>query len=154
LHLDLSTSWLVGDAPRDIAAGKAAGCRTILFVPPEVSRSPAAAEVMAEDGSNRADHEAATLGGAADIVLALRQRTPADASEGLLKQILVELKSRRSHMRHDFSITRLLAGIFQVLALGAAAIATLPGTVDRVYWLLLAIVLQGAVTSLLLFKRE
>jgi D-glycero-D-manno-heptose 1,7-bisphosphate phosphatase len=154
LHLDLSASWLVGDARRDVAAGKAAGCRTIFFTPPEVQRSPAADEALAEDGSNRADHEAATLSGAADIVLALRQRSREDASEGVLKQILTELKSRRSHTRHDFSITRLLAGILQVLALGAAAIATLPGTMDRVYWLLLAMVLQGAVTSLLLFKRD
>lgn len=29
LHLDLSRSWMVGDRPADVAAGKAAGCRTI-----------------------------------------------------------------------------------------------------------------------------
>src|SRR6185437_5895296 len=29
LALDLSRSWVVGDAPRDIEAGKAAGCKTI-----------------------------------------------------------------------------------------------------------------------------
>jgi D-glycero-D-manno-heptose 1,7-bisphosphate phosphatase len=27
--IDLSTSWMIGDSDRDIAAGKAAGCRTI-----------------------------------------------------------------------------------------------------------------------------
>jgi D-glycero-D-manno-heptose 1,7-bisphosphate phosphatase len=42
LNLDLSRCWLVGDAPRDIEAGKAAGCRTILFTPPNVPASPAA----------------------------------------------------------------------------------------------------------------
>jgi D-glycero-D-manno-heptose 1,7-bisphosphate phosphatase len=36
--------WCVGDAPRDIAAGKAAGCRTILFRPVGVVASPAADE--------------------------------------------------------------------------------------------------------------
>jgi histidinol phosphatase-like enzyme len=45
--LDLSCSWVIGDAPRDIAAGHAAGCRTILFQPPSLSRSPAADETSA-----------------------------------------------------------------------------------------------------------
>src|SRR5262245_57305188 len=30
MALDLSRSWVIGDAPRDIEAGKAANCRTIL----------------------------------------------------------------------------------------------------------------------------
>lgn len=44
LNLDLARSWLIGDAPRDILAGKAAGCRTILFAAPEMPASPAAYE--------------------------------------------------------------------------------------------------------------
>ena len=28
--IDLSASWMIGDQPRDVEAGKAAGCRTIL----------------------------------------------------------------------------------------------------------------------------
>ena len=47
LSLDLPRSWMVGDAPRDVAAGRAAGCRTILFRPPGVAASPAAAEAGA-----------------------------------------------------------------------------------------------------------
>src|SRR5688572_7323089 len=47
LALDLSRSWVVGDAPRDIEAGAAAGCRTILFQDPSLSKSPAAAADMA-----------------------------------------------------------------------------------------------------------
>ena len=35
LGLDLSRSWMVGDADRDVAAGKAAGCRTVLVENPE-----------------------------------------------------------------------------------------------------------------------
>lgn len=31
LDLDISRSWMVGDADRDVAAGEAAGCRTILI---------------------------------------------------------------------------------------------------------------------------
>lgn len=31
LRLDLTASWMIGDAPRDIRAGQNAGCRTILL---------------------------------------------------------------------------------------------------------------------------
>jgi D-glycero-D-manno-heptose 1,7-bisphosphate phosphatase len=33
--LDLSQCWMIGDAPRDVAAGAAAGCRTILLRDPD-----------------------------------------------------------------------------------------------------------------------
>lgn len=42
LALDLSRSWAVGDAPRDVEAGHAAGCRTILVNDPTLPPSPAA----------------------------------------------------------------------------------------------------------------
>jgi D-glycero-D-manno-heptose 1,7-bisphosphate phosphatase len=37
--LDLSQSWMIGDQPRDVAAGAAAGCRTILLRDPEKAKS-------------------------------------------------------------------------------------------------------------------
>jgi histidinol phosphatase-like enzyme len=63
LSLDLSHSWLIGDASRDIEAGKAAGCRTILFFDPSLAQSPAAKRSGAT-----ADHTARTLKQAMDIV--------------------------------------------------------------------------------------
>src|SRR3954466_13390963 len=42
LGLDLNKSWVIGDAPRDIEAGMAGGCRTILLAHPSLSPSPAA----------------------------------------------------------------------------------------------------------------
>lgn len=42
LALDLTRSWVVGDAPRDVEAGHAAGCRTILVRHPHLPPSPAA----------------------------------------------------------------------------------------------------------------
>jgi len=42
LKLDLSQSWVLGDAPRDIEAGKSAGCRTILVTVEGLEPSPAA----------------------------------------------------------------------------------------------------------------
>ena len=31
--LDLTRSWMIGDSPKDVEAGRAAGCRTILVNP-------------------------------------------------------------------------------------------------------------------------
>src|SRR3954454_9854787 len=42
LALDLERSWVIGDAPRDIEAAAAAGCRGILFKDPSLSKSHAA----------------------------------------------------------------------------------------------------------------
>ena len=51
--LDLGASWMVGDAPRDAEAGRAAGCRTVLIGP----------------DAGPADHAAPDLGAAADLIL-------------------------------------------------------------------------------------
>ncbi len=56
LGIDLAGSWMVGDAPRDCAAGRAAGCRTVL-----VSRDDAPVE--------GADFVVPDLFGACEIVL-------------------------------------------------------------------------------------
>ncbi len=64
LALDLSRSWVIGDAPRDIEAGKAAGCRTILFHDPSLPASPAA---MA-GGQVLPDHYVQSLGDAMQII--------------------------------------------------------------------------------------
>ncbi|MGB7159821.1 MAG: HAD family hydrolase, partial [Tepidisphaeraceae bacterium] len=59
LALDLSRSWLIGDAPRDIEAGRAAGCRTILFTPSGVAASPAASASAPADA--QPDHSVTSL---------------------------------------------------------------------------------------------
>ncbi|HRK32315.1 MAG TPA: HAD-IIIA family hydrolase, partial [Tepidisphaeraceae bacterium] len=64
LALDLSRSWLVGDAARDIEAGRNAGCRTILFTDPDLPPSPAAAA----NASIPADYTASTLADAIDFI--------------------------------------------------------------------------------------
>jgi D-glycero-D-manno-heptose 1,7-bisphosphate phosphatase len=64
LALDLSRSWVIGDAPRDIEAGHAAGCRTILFTDSKLKASPAAlAEKMVEP-----DYICSTLAEAMDFI--------------------------------------------------------------------------------------
>ncbi len=47
-RLDLTTSFLIGDSVKDVAAGRAAGCRTIL-IGEEVQRSAVAVDWTAED---------------------------------------------------------------------------------------------------------
>ncbi|MDB5356152.1 MAG: gmhB [Phycisphaerales bacterium] len=64
LALDLSRSWAIGDAPRDIEAGKAAGCRTILFKDPSLPPSSAANEPTVVEP----DFVAASLKEAVDII--------------------------------------------------------------------------------------
>ncbi len=57
-HISLQDSWMVGDSARDIAAGKAAGCTTLL-----VGASGAAAAGLA------ADFAVADLAAAAEVIL-------------------------------------------------------------------------------------
>src|ERR1019366_5731542 len=68
LALDLSRSWVIGDAPRDIEAGKAAGCRTILFHHPDLSASPA----QKSDSTVLPDHFVESLKDAVNII----EKTP------------------------------------------------------------------------------
>ena len=66
LRLDLSHCWLVGDAARDVQAGRAAGCRTVRFVPPGIAPSPDAA------GDAAADATVTSLADAVGFILAQR----------------------------------------------------------------------------------
>jgi D-glycero-D-manno-heptose 1,7-bisphosphate phosphatase len=64
LELDLERSWVIGDAGRDVEAGRAAGCRTILFVDPSLKKSPAAEGRSAMEP----DFTVASLTGALDVI--------------------------------------------------------------------------------------
>ncbi len=57
LNLDLDYSWMIGDSPSDVEAGKAAGCQTIIVNDNGVAAGTAA------------DHKAASLVEAARIVI-------------------------------------------------------------------------------------
>lgn len=61
-NMDLPGSWMIGDRPSDILAGKRAGCRGILIGVSAPPRLP--------DAAGEADAIAADLPEAADIVLA------------------------------------------------------------------------------------
>lgn len=71
LDLDLARSWMIGDAPRDVEAGHAAGCRTILVSRPGPERSPAAEETLLA----RPDQIVASISEAMDFVESSTRRT-------------------------------------------------------------------------------
>ena len=183
LGLDLPFSWLVGDAPRDIEAGVAAGCRTILFRDPLLLPSPAAeAEEVVKP-----EFVATTLAEAMDYVerhtrraFALRSERPepaaaenaekneapsADpaplAAEPADDRVLDELRKLNDHFeqhfnRADFSVARLLAGVVQVLALAVLFLAYLTWgpTIQPLGMLLLAMFLQVLTATLLVFDMN
>jgi D,D-heptose 1,7-bisphosphate phosphatase len=181
LALDLSRSWMIGDAPRDIEAGHAAGCRTILFQPPGVAQSPAAQEEMTIEP----DYVCTTLKDAIDHIsmhgnddppevsngpLALPMPMPARSEgqsksvdpealrrlERIAEQILEELK--RSHdAPPDFSVSKLMAGITQILAIAILFVAYLNrGDANGVMYPLIfvATFIQLLTIALLIMDRQ
>jgi len=172
MELDLPASWVIGDAPRDIEAGHAAGCRTILVSNPALSPSP---DAGGENGVEP-DETVANLAQALDVIEAAgalssaaaaaredrstheRSRSPTprelDRLEQLAQQILDQLHRRHRHPM-DFSASKLLAGVTQVLAIAAAAANYFyrPAE-DPSLPLLVAIFLQILTISLLLMGRE
>ncbi len=68
LNIDLEQSWMIGDSYRDISAGKAAGCSTILINPPTNPRKR-------KPDDPAADYEAVNIKEAANIVKMFHQRT-------------------------------------------------------------------------------
>ncbi len=69
LHLDLATSWVIGDRARDIVAGIAAGCRTVM-----VSPSPPRHDAEVLNGS-QPEHFAHDLVDAAGFIIGHAART-------------------------------------------------------------------------------
>lgn len=69
LDIDLSRSWMVGDSYRDIAAGKRAGCKTILI------DSPAARTVRTATDPIP-DRKVGSLREAANVIRMLEQTSP------------------------------------------------------------------------------
>src|SRR3954454_12540336 len=157
LALDLSRSWVIGDAPRDIEAGVTAGCRTILFRAPNLPESPAAREAAKVEP----EKVAASLKEALDYIesdpprppvvrIAATPDTPNRPSpppltsrsagthgvpgeggaslaklESLAEEILRELRRQALHAEPEFSITKLLGGMVQVVSIAIVFLAYL-----------------------------
>jgi D-glycero-D-manno-heptose 1,7-bisphosphate phosphatase len=63
LGLDLARSWMVGDTDADVAAGRAAGARTVLIMQPESAHKRVAAMSPDLVAADLADAAAQVLGG-------------------------------------------------------------------------------------------
>lgn len=178
MALDLKRSWMIGDAPRDVAAGKAAGCRTILIVDPTLPVSPAATE----KGGPAADFTVATLVEAMNIVIRdaataapAEPVTPARDSfrmeavepgvkidlsrlEQLTQQVVVEVRRLNDgKVQDDFSISKLTAGIMQMLAVMSVLAGYFLYREDQstlMIMLLLAIFLQSFTIALLIMGKQ
>lgn len=92
LDLDLATSWVVGDAPRDIEAGHAAGCRTILVKDLSISPSSAALERSSVDP----DETVTSLAEALDVIEAAGGVEPPDR---VSSEIAAELEGGQRKVR-------------------------------------------------------
>lgn len=67
LELDLGTSWMLGDTDSDVAAGIAAGCRTILIENPDSSHK--------RSGDARPDAVASDLAAGVEVIISERALT-------------------------------------------------------------------------------
>jgi D-glycero-D-manno-heptose 1,7-bisphosphate phosphatase len=164
MGLDLRSSWVIGDAPRDIEAGHAAGCKTILVNHQDLSVSPAALEPTVVEP----DESVSDLAEAMDLIEAFAgaesmRPKPADPRttqnelakiEHLLQQILDQI--RRHHEQvPEFSLGKMLAGIAQILAIAVAVGSYFYKPVgEPLTPMLVAIFLQALTVALLLMGRE
>jgi len=133
LDVDLSRSWMIGDAAKDVEAGRRAGCRTIR---------------LADEADEHAHHTARDLPGAADIIL--KRERPAKAAERResrmegpaepsvthgdtddkvvrsLERIHEELqRANRPALQHDFSVLRLFSALLQMFAIVMAVLGVI-----------------------------
>jgi hypothetical protein len=177
---------VIGDAPRDIEAGKAAGCRTILFTGPSLKQSPAAlAEKKVEP-----DYVCSTLGEAMGLssgIPSAPRRSPPPSRFG--RRLKLRLKRRCNHRRHlrlphrhrptrgwrtlaeqmlgemrrrheqpvaDFSVSKLLAGVVQVIVLFVLFLAFLNRNDEKSLTptLIFALTLQTMTIALLIMGKQ
>jgi len=179
MDIDLAGSWMVGDSGRDIEAGQRAGCRTIRVR----VRRPAGEEhsEAAQGESVQADHTVRNLVDAARIILRQGARRP--AARGAAEEVSADAaaaeqpaetmddsKVRQEILRHvrqlvvsrqaeEFSFTKLLGGVVQMLALLALMLAfwrMLQGPEQlqaAILWGIIALVLQTMALTFFMIQR-
>ena len=120
--LDLSASWMIGDALSDVEAGARAGCSTILLDP----------QPRETYGHLKPTHVVATLTEAAELLKRLAPappppgeepagEPPADETVLLLRQIRDQVDHlQRQERYHDFSFMRVFAALLQMVAIVTA----------------------------------
>jgi len=169
LDIDLTRSWMVGNAPTDVEAGLRAGCRSILVnengpalgkTAPNAYRvasiTEAADLILREDSTkHRSSTRTATSSEAVGLPV-----TAADTQklvERLDRIHDVLDRQRRQNRQHDFSVLRLFGALLQMFAVVAAlwgVVALLNDVTDAAAArLALAAFLQLAVLTTLAMDR-
>ncbi|UCC30727.1 MAG: HAD family hydrolase [Phycisphaerales bacterium] len=123
LNIDLSRSWMIGDSPSDVEAGRRAGCETILISPNGSN---------ARDANVTATHTVGSLLEAAELLECDMKRdhdetknpvSPAreDQVIRILGQIRDQLdRAQRQQRQQDFSLARLFGALLQMFAVVVA----------------------------------
>ncbi|TVQ58306.1 MAG: HAD family hydrolase [Phycisphaerales bacterium] len=176
LHIDLAQSWLIGDQPRDIQAGRAAGCRAILLTNDQsrheqaeeatevvgtldkaveviLNAAPARASTAAR-GSNLADNVAPTPMPAS--------HSPRDVPDDTLRQMRQSMQELAEEIRlermqrGDFTPLMMVAVLFQLLALLLALLGMLQLEQSTAFmnWMIGAGLVQLLVITTLLFDAR
>ena len=123
LHIDTSRSWMVGDKPSDVEAGRKAGCRTILLQPKGQAE---------RDNTSCADYVVQGVLQAVDVVEREMSKTkgkiepvqtPSRDDEIVDWLAKIHAQNEQAHRRDrqlDFSTLRLFGALLQMLAIVAA----------------------------------
>lgn len=127
LDIDLSRSWMIGDALRDVQAGLRAGCKTVLIqhngtVDPMTKEVPTH---IAENFSDAVDFVINNMkqkkSGA--ITKTTRQTQPASNNDIMHMLEKIHRQQERTHRgqrQHDFSLLRLFGTLLQMFSIVAA----------------------------------
>lgn len=138
LSLDLPASWMIGDAPRDVEAGRAAGCRTILLGDAASVRGPAAdftaptlpeaVDMILSNGRAPSPPRAAppmSAGGGGALGVDASSRASASTDSAALestRELVDELHHwMRESRRDDFGAGHLIGAMAQTFAVAALA---------------------------------
>jgi len=180
MDIDLSASWMVGDSARDVEAGQRAGCRTVRVRAPR-PRASTSAQDHEEDEDARADFTVRNLTDAARVILreAGQRRAPATRPVGQAQataqgdaeaqgETMDDSKVRQEILRHvrqlvadrhaeEFSFTKLLAGVVQMLALVALLMTFVRMLQNEIpaatLWALIAVALQVMALTFFVMQR-
>ena len=187
LEIGLAQSWMVGDSAHDVEAGQRAGCRSIRIRAPGQGQPRAEDEnVQAEYTVRnlveaarlilRAPAAAAPAGAQAEAARepALQEKLPeskAQAATGRNGSLMSDRQVRLEILRHvrqfaqrtlteheEFSITKLIAGIVQVLALLSLLLVLISGVRGEggaaQLWALVAVALQVMALTFFVMQRS
>jgi D,D-heptose 1,7-bisphosphate phosphatase len=168
LDLDLGQSWMIGDQDRDVAAGRSAGCRTILLAPNEVDVSTAA-PTLAVTTFPQAVGAILRANGAVPGPPSTAAATPPESSpppsvapsaaepesDAALSRQVSELAEEIRAQRlggQEFTAMRLAAALCQLLALLLAlmGLLNLASFEDYVRWMIGALLAQLFTIAVLL----